>query len=197
MPNQNQPPEQLGFLPKKELKAFKSNTYGGGSLKKRPKTQRPLVPGVLTHVVLKSSKARGDLSLWKHRHLVRRLLGEKARKYFVEIQDCVNMGNHLHLRVKFLSPGEFQKFLRVFCGVLARKMTGARKGNPKGRFWDALAYTRILFTRLEELGLDAYFRANRIEREQGKKAREDFLADWNRFIARLRATRASRRYVPI
>lgn len=104
--------EQQSLLTKKELRQFKSNTFGGVQLKKRAKTQRPLVPGVPIHLVLKSSKAKGDLSLWKHRYLVSGLLKQKAKKQFVNLKDCVNMGNHLHLKVTFSDPREFQKFLR-------------------------------------------------------------------------------------
>lgn len=74
--------------------------------------------------------------------------------------------------------------------MLARKITGSKKGKPFGKFWDALAYTRILFTRLEELSLKGYFAANRIERDKGGEARADYLLKWNAYIGRLRKVRA-------
>jgi hypothetical protein len=42
------------------------------------------------------------------------------------------------------SRENFQAFLRAFAGLVARQVTGARKGKPSGRFWDALTYSRVL-----------------------------------------------------
>ena len=92
---------QQEFLSKKELRSFKRYTHGGMSLKKRRKIKRPLIPGRTTHVVLKSSKAVGRLSFYQHKIMIHRLLRERAKRFFIEVQDFVNMGNHLHIKVKF------------------------------------------------------------------------------------------------
>ena len=181
---------QQTLLPKKELRHIKARTHGGMSFQKRRKIKRPLVPKAVTHLVLKSSKARGALSFYRHKGLVSQLLKTYSRKNFVELLDFVNMGNHLHLKVRFQRAEDFQNFLRVFCGVLSRKITNAHRGTRFGRFWDGLAYTRVLLSRLEELGLRVYFAANLKERELGPTAREQHLRHWNRYLSRLRGVRA-------
>ena len=182
--------KQETLLPKNELKYFKKFTHGGVSLKKRRKTKRPLVPGAITHLVLKSSKATGTYSFLKNKALVQSLLRERSRRFFVEILEFVNMGNHLHLKVRFKSTQQFHNFLRTFAGLLARKLTKAHRGTTFGRFWDGLAYTRVLTSKIEELGLRIYFKGNAVEIAKGLKAREALLIKWNRYLYRLRATRA-------
>jgi REP element-mobilizing transposase RayT len=182
---------QLSLLSKSDLRLIKSRTHGGVSLKKRRKVARPLVPGSLTHVVFKSSKARGSLSFYKHKKLVAALLREKSRKFFVEVLDWVNMGNHLHLKVKFTDRHRFGQFLKSFIALLARKITGARKGKKFGKFWDGLVYTRVLLSRIEALGLKGYFEANHRQREYGYLEREIYLKRFNQFIYRLRRVRAA------
>lgn len=100
------------------------------------------------------------------------------------------MGNHLHLKVKFKDRRRFQQFLKSFSALLAREITGAKKGNPFGKFWDGLVFTRILMSSFEELGLKGYFTGNHIQKEIGYKQREEYLKRWNRFLYRLKRKRA-------
>lgn len=174
-----------------KLSEIKARSFGGVSLKKRRKVKRPLQPGRVHHVVFKSSKAKGKLSFYAHRLTVQRLLQQKARKFFVEIKDFVNMGNHLHLKVKFRDALRFQQFLKSFSALLAREITGARKGKPFGKFWDGLVFTRVLMSRFEELSLRGYFTGNHLQREIGYREREEYLKKWNQFLYRLRQKRGA------
>lgn len=177
-------------MPQKHMKSFKRWTHGGTSLKKRRKRARPLVPNQITHVVFKSSKAKGKLSFYHHKYKVSQLLKQRSKKFFVEILDFVNMGNHLHLKVRFKDPSLFKKFLISYPAMLARAITGARKGKPFGKFWDGLVYTRVLTSKLEELGLKGYFEGNHRQRELGYAERERYLKQFNQFLYRLKYTRA-------
>lgn len=181
---------QLNLLPQKDLRYIKAKSFGGVSLKKRRKVRRPLQEGLVHHVVFKSSKAKGELSFYTHKKLVAGLLKERSKKYFIEILDWVNMGNHLHLKVRFKDAALFKNFLRTFAAILARKITKAHRGKSFGKFWDGLVFTRILTSKLEELGLRGYFEGNHRQRELGYADRESFLKQWNAFIYRLRQRRA-------
>ncbi len=183
--------QQLGFLPQNELKYIKRNTHGGVSLKKRRKIKRPLTPGAVTHLVLKSSRAQGALSFYKNKNLVHSILRERSKKFFIEILDYVNMGNHLHLKVRFKDAKRFQNFLRTFAAILARKLTKACRGQKFGKFWDGLAYTRVLLSKFEELGLKIYFEGNHRERELGQQERVHYLKRWNQYLYRLKQIRAA------
>ena len=56
-------------------------------------------------------------------------------------------------------------------------MTGARKGRPFGKFWDALAFTRVLKSRRDFLHVDRYIEGNQIEADFGRMERELFFSD--------------------
>lgn len=182
---------QKNLLPKNEMKNYKRYTHGGVSLKKRRKVERPLYNKRITHTVFKSSKAVGSLSFYKHRGLISNELNRLKKRFFIEVLDFVNMGNHLHLKVRFRDKDRFKKFLKAFAGVVARKITGARKGRKFGRFWDGLVYTRVLFSSFEEYGLKGYFEANHRQREYGYEERVLYLKRFNQYLYRLKAMRAS------
>ncbi len=181
---------QLNLIPKNKLRTIKAYSLGGTSIKQRRKIKRPLINGLATHVVFKSSKAIGDLSFYTHKKLVANLLIEKSRKFYIEVLDWVNMGNHLHLKIRFKDRKYVGMFLKSFSATLARKITGANRGNRFGKFWDGLVYTRVLTSKLEELGIKGYFEANHRQREYGYAEREVYLKRFNQFLYRLRRKRA-------
>ena len=185
---------QLDLLTKDALRYAKSWSHGGQKLKKRRKVARPLVPGKVTHVVFKSSKATGKMSFIAQSVKVNARLKERAKRFHVKIHEWVNMGNHLHLKVSCNDTQKIKLFLRTFAGLLARDLTGASKGTGKfGKFWDGLVYTRVLHSSLEELGLRGYFEGNHLHREIGAAARESYLDSWNEYLRRLRSVRAKSR----
>lgn len=129
-------------------------------------------------MILKSSHAKGRLSLLSRKVEVSQLVEAKASKYQIKIHRFENMGNHLHLMVSFKSKKQMQDFMRVVSGLIARLVTGAQKGRAFGkRFWDHLVFTRIVTGRRDFAGLDHYFFKNEIEREYGRGARADIERD--------------------
>lgn len=100
----------------------------------------------------------------------------------VTLADGANVGNHLHLEIKIQSREKFQQFLRSVTCLIARKITGAKKENKFGRFWQGLAFTRVLTNSLEELNLKGYIESNRREARQGYETRKRFLAQFNAWV---------------
>ena len=83
--------------------------------------------------------------LAKHnRGRISSLVAKTAERYGVKIYRFENVGNHLHLLVSVKSRRQFQTFLRVLSGQVVFLVTGAKKGNSVGRFWDKLAWSRIV-----------------------------------------------------
>ena len=184
-------PEKQGSLfdqlKTKTVKRRYSRRCHGGTLK-YAKVERPLSNKKWIHLTLKSHKAKGELSFLhsKNRAKVEKILNEKARKFHVVISELVNMGNHFHIKLKISSRESFQHFLRAVTTLIARTITGARKGQPFGRFWQGLAYTRVLQSALEVLQLKGYFEANRRQAHEGDDAREAFLSTFNQMIYKMR-----------
>ena len=120
-----------------------------------------------------------------------RILKAKATKFGVEIKDFVNMGNHPHIKLRIFNRENFQNFLRSITSLIARHVTGARKGKTFGKFWSSLAFTRVVSTFLELSQLDKYFMANRVQRRSGYGARTRYLDTVNEWIQKLRSSASS------
>jgi REP element-mobilizing transposase RayT len=133
---------QLSFLPKTEL------SHGGDTREGKRKIRRPFDPKKAVHVTLRSTRARGAWSMLRRENKGRvlALVHRSSECHRIQVHRFENVGNHLHLLVSAGSRRDFQGFLRVLAGQIAFLVTGARKGNPipGGRFWDKLAYSRVV-----------------------------------------------------
>jgi REP element-mobilizing transposase RayT len=121
------------------------------------------------HLTLKSKKARGAWSLLRHERAVRGVLRACASRHGVKVYDFANVGSHLHLLVRVRRREAFQAFLRAFAGIVARRITGAKKGLPLrgGPFWSALAWSRVVAWGRDYWGVRHYIFRNQIEATVG------------------------------
>jgi hypothetical protein len=94
----------------------------------------------------------------------------------VKVYDFANVGSHLHLLVRARRRENFRAFLRSFAGIVARKVTGARRGRPirGGRFWTGLAWSRVVSWGRDYWGVRNYIFRNRIEATAGTAIRRAF-----------------------
>jgi REP element-mobilizing transposase RayT len=147
-------------------------TEHGGSVRRgRRKLERPVSTRRPMHVVLSSHRARGPWILRKHERAVRDTLRETARRFGVRVYDFTNVGSHLHLLVRTRRRDAFHGFLRSFAGIVARQVTGARRGRPSGRFFSGLAWSRVLVWGPDYLGVRHYVFRNQIEATLGRRVR--------------------------
>jgi hypothetical protein len=61
-----------------------------------------------------------------------------ARRFDIRVYDFANVGSHLHLLVRCRRREAFQGFLRSFAGIVARKVTGAKRAGlraPSSTDW--------------------------------------------------------------
>lgn len=176
------------FNTKETRQRYGRTQHGGASAKGHRKLERPLSTRKWIHLVLKSDKARGKLSFLTptNKILVQKILKQKAKKFGVRIADLANVGNHLHLKVRITSRESFQNFLKAITTLIARKITGARRGKPFGRFWQGLAFTRVLTSRTEELNLMGYLIGTHLEAGSSTEARNKFLKRFNTWVYRER-----------
>lgn len=162
----------------------------GGELMKKVKgrsTPRPISTKYPMHIVLKSSRARGDFSFLKpqNRKVINQTLSELSQKFHVKILGLANVGNHLHLMLKFKKRGLYLDFIRSFTGSLALrigKKTRWNRANQESplnpnllKFWDYRHFSRIIagfknFVRAKE-----YLWINQLE---GRGVPRD-LAEWS------------------
>ena len=157
------------------LPGFNSKTatisHGGDHTQGKRKTRRPIDPRQALHVVLRSSLARGELSLLHPKHCdpVHIFTHKLAKRWGVRIYRYANVGNHIHLLIKVPSRAVWQRFMRELAGGIAIIVTGARKGlalakNDNGRgFWDGLAFTRIVHFGRDFVNVGRYLIKNLFE----------------------------------
>jgi REP element-mobilizing transposase RayT len=158
---------QLSFF--RKLGCEPARTEHGGEIRLgRRKLSRPIDTRRPMHVVLRSSRAHGAWSLRRREceRIVLSSLRRSARRYGIRLYEFANSGNHLHLLLRTKCRLALQNFLRVFAGVTARLITGARRGWAVGKFWDFLSYSRIVAWGRDFRGVRAYVVQNRFEAMQ-------------------------------
>lgn len=175
--------------PAKKREQKRRLTHGGDKSKGKRKLARPISTRHWMHLTLKAPAAKSKYSMLAQRNSkwIDQLIQAKAIKFGVEIKSFVNMGNHLHILLRASKRDRFQNFLRSITNLIARHVTGAKKGKPFGKFWSSLAFTRVLTSFLELTQLEYYFTGNVVERRSGYNARKRYLNSANDYIAKLRS----------
>ncbi|MDZ4660092.1 MAG: transposase [Pseudomonadota bacterium] len=132
--------KQLEFFKCEKRRLLHGGEIGVGKRKGR----RPLDVRKPLHVVLRSEKAKGRLSLRNHQTAINKILKRFAEKSRVSIYQKAIVGNHIHLLIRAKTRKEIQNFFRTIAALIARHVTNARKGKPFGRFWSYLIFSRLL-----------------------------------------------------
>jgi REP element-mobilizing transposase RayT len=153
-------------------------SHGGDLSKGKRKTFRPIDPKQALHVVLKSSKAKGELSFLhpKHCNSIDSFVKRTAKKWGVRLYRYANVGNHLHLLVQVPTREAWKRFSKELSGGIAQIVTGAQKGSALPRsndpntpesakrgFWDHLLFTRIVRFGRDFKSIQRYFIKNFFE----------------------------------
>jgi REP element-mobilizing transposase RayT len=156
----------------------KKGEHGGSLSIGRRKTYRPIDPKQALHVVLRSSKAKGALSLLHPRHCnaIESFVQRTAKRWGVRVYRFANVGNHLHLLVQVPTREAWKRFSKELSGGIAQIVTGAQKGSALSRnndqtipesarrgFWDHLLYTRIVSFGRDFKGMCRYIIKNLFE----------------------------------
>lgn len=121
--------------------------FGGKYLNKsHAKRPRPLSTKHPIHLVLRSKKARGELSFLHHQQFrkVNGIVSRTAKKHGIRIYDYANVGNHLHILIKLRSVRGWRAFIRELTGRLAQTVQGLGARDKKKGFWDQRPFTRIV-----------------------------------------------------
>jgi REP element-mobilizing transposase RayT len=139
----------------KQTEFFKNSekSFGGVLLKKRKArlNPRPLDTRNTMHLVLRSSKAKGEWAFWRANHKVSiaQIIKHFARKNGVKIHSFANVGNHLHIHLKLSNRFTYPAFIRAVTSAITMKITGCSKVarlkmKASDRFWDYRPFTRVI-----------------------------------------------------
>ncbi len=149
---------------------------------------RPLSIRETMHLVLRSTKAKGDWSFRKprnHAH-VNRIVDKFAVMYGVRVISMANVGNHLHLQIKLSNRYTYRPFIRAVTAAIAMAITGRNrwtrnrmaehgpakrsgkqphqnKPPKREKFWDYRPFTRVVESFKAWLNLKDYIKINEFE----------------------------------
>ena len=167
---------QLHLFDSAMRRELERTEHGGSVRRRRRKLERPVSTRRPMHVCLHSKRARGAWSLLRHERAVQEALRACARRAGVRVYEFANVGSHLHLLMRSRRRESFQAFLRSFAGIVARRVTGARRGHALsgGRFWSMLAWSRVVTWGRDCMTVRHYIFRNRLEAAQGPGIRRAF-----------------------
>jgi hypothetical protein len=141
--------------------------HGGELSTGTRKGLRPLDPQRPLHVVMRTSRVEaGDVPSFrteKNRAAIEQCLSLTKRRFGITVYSISINSNHLHLIVQGPRRWCLQHFLRTFAGLVARAVTGARRGKPFGKLWDLPVWTRIVEWGKDFRGALNYVRKNILE----------------------------------
>jgi REP element-mobilizing transposase RayT len=140
--------------------------HGGSLSVGKRKGRRPFSAKRPIHLVLRASGAVGERSFLRRSHsqYISLLLKTLSSLCGVTIYQLAVNGNHLHMVIRARDRRGFQKFLRVFAGKVAQKVTGSQKTRKlAGRFWDHIPFTRLLSWGRDFFTAKAYVEQNEME----------------------------------
>jgi REP element-mobilizing transposase RayT len=171
---------QLALFPRRVHLDLTRTEHGGDVRRRCRKLARPVSTRRPMHVTLSSEKARGAWSMRKHDGAVKEALRACARRQGVRVYEFANVGTHLHLLLRARRRDEFQAFLRSFAGLVARRVTGARRGRPSGPFFSGLAWSRVVTWGRDYRRVRHYIFRNQIEATDGPAIRRalELGPDW-------------------
>ena len=115
------------YLPRHQRRHI---AYGGTDSEGERKIRRPLHPKYPVHLVLKSSLAKGQKSFLepKNARFIAAELQRWSKKHGLSVLEWENVGNHLHLVLRFKDPKSVGRFLKVFCARISMRWLETKKG---------------------------------------------------------------------
>ncbi len=166
---------QIGFFNKQALH------YGGKLLNTRRGRSggRPIDTHHSMHLVLRSSKAKGEFSFRKPKNsrAVLRIVRNFSHKYGIKIYSFANVGNHIHLHIHIRNRNAYKPFIRAVTASIAMAISGASrwKKSTLGKFWDCRPFTRVVIGYKSFLNLRDYVELNTWEGRGFTKVEARFL----------------------
>jgi REP element-mobilizing transposase RayT len=144
---------------------LKRKRHGHDLRKGQRKLFRPIDLKKPLHLVFRSERAKGSWSMRRFKHIehIKKITYFLAKKNQVKVIEYANGGNHIHLLIHAKDRNGFKRFARTLTGLIARLVTGAKKGNAVGKFWDELFFSRVVEWGRDYFTVKAYVIQNALE----------------------------------
>lgn len=145
------------------------NAYGGSLQKSRLGRfcGRPVWPGCLMHLIIKSTQAQGSWSFRRPENyqMIGFSIERFAAKHGLEVHDYAIHHNHVHMSLTPSKKEGYVRFIRALTSAISMFIKGVSRwcGRIRKRFFDRRPYSRIAFTPPEEGVIGEYIRLNKLE----------------------------------
>lgn len=138
--------------------------YGGSLLNGKRKGKRPVTLSKPLHLVMRSEVAIGKLSLRHFSKMIKFKLETSALKFHVKVYKLSINRNHLHLCIQGQDRQEIASFLKVFAGIIAKRILAHSEIKLK-KFWTERVYSRVVQWGRDFRYVIAYIYQNTLEAE--------------------------------
>ncbi len=136
----NRKPKQqaFAFFQKKLPK-----TFGGQLLQRKRKSKRPLSTKSAIHLVIKSEKAKGNLSFVNHQSVIIKAISAISKKWNIKVHDQAVNFNHVHFVIRINSESDYRSWIRELTAEIVRLLS-VKTGIKLTQFFSLRPWTRIL-----------------------------------------------------
>lgn len=162
--------KQLSLIPKNQMVSIGTRAgakaFGGDLSKGKRKVARPLATNRPIHLVLKSTRAKGQLSFLNHQSHLDRVLKSVSKKWGIVIRRTAWVGNHVHCIIEVGSRFQYRAWIRELTAGIVRTLSqrcrlrlNERGEMNRSSLLDSLADLKSFFdhrpwTRIIEWGKD-------------------------------------------
>ncbi len=120
-----------------------AKTFGGQLLQNKRKSKRPLSIRAPIHLVIKSEKAKGNLSFVNHQSVIVRAISAISKKWNVTVYDKAINFNHVHFVIRIKSESDYRSWIRELASEIVR-LISIKTGTKLIQFFSLRPWTRIL-----------------------------------------------------
>lgn len=86
-------------------------TFGGQLLQRKRKSKRPLSTKSAIHLVIKSEKAKGNLSFVNHQSVIIKAISAISKKWNIKVHDQAVNFNHVHFVIQINSESDYRSWI--------------------------------------------------------------------------------------
>jgi REP element-mobilizing transposase RayT len=133
--------KQLSLLPKEFM--LKDTSFGGDLLVGKRKAARPITAKNPIHMVLKSTKAKGNLSFMNHRKKLDEVLRRVSNKWGITLMKHEWNWDHLHSIIRVPNRTIYNNWMRELTAALVHALS-IKTGTKLSSFFDHRPFTRII-----------------------------------------------------
>jgi len=163
----------------KQASLFKKSKleYGGELFKTRKGRSgpRPLDTKNTMHLVLRSSKAKGEWSFREPKNYkkIKALIEKFSTKHAIKIHSYAINYNHIHFHFKLINRYTYKKFIRALTAAIMMAVTKCSRWNKiKEKFWNLRPFTRVVVGFKVFLNIKKYIEINQLEAIYDRKFAE-------------------------